>query len=138
MDALKQVQRQSDLPQIVLAAPSPRGFPGALHRRQQQARQDPDDGDHDEQLHQRESPTDCHGPTAPHSRTPPRERFPHAGPTSSIVAADESGNSERRSRDPDQTPPPIDEAERPPGGIRGPLDRRLGSGSRDRRRRRGG
>jgi hypothetical protein len=49
------VQRQAHLLQIVLALRPPRGFASRLHRRQEQGDQHADNGDHDQQLHQRES-----------------------------------------------------------------------------------
>ena len=45
------VHRQADLLEIVGALHPPRRLPGRLHRRQQQRNEDPDDGDHHQQLH---------------------------------------------------------------------------------------
>ena len=48
-------QREADLPQVVLARGSPGRFSGRLHRRQEQAHECADDGDHDQELDEREA-----------------------------------------------------------------------------------
>jgi hypothetical protein len=48
------VQGQADLPQVVLALGALGGGADLLDGGQEQADQDGDDGDHDEQFHQRE------------------------------------------------------------------------------------
>jgi hypothetical protein len=45
------VEGQGELLHVVGALTSPGGFPGGLHRGQQQRDQNPDDRDHDQQLH---------------------------------------------------------------------------------------
>jgi hypothetical protein len=47
-------QREADLPQVVLARGSTGGFAGRLHRRQEQAHERADNGDHDQQFNERE------------------------------------------------------------------------------------
>jgi hypothetical protein len=47
--------RQAQLPEVVRAAGHAGRFPGGLDRRQQQADQDADDGDHYQQLDQRKA-----------------------------------------------------------------------------------
>jgi hypothetical protein len=49
------MKRQADLPQVVLTLRSPRRFPSRLHGRKHQPDQDADDGNHDQQLDQRET-----------------------------------------------------------------------------------
>ena len=49
------VQRQSQLLEIVLALAAASGLAGGLHGRQKQRHQNGDDGNHDQQLDQRES-----------------------------------------------------------------------------------
>jgi hypothetical protein len=48
------VSRERHLLQLVGALHPPRRFAGRLHRRQQQRDQDANDGNHDEQFHERE------------------------------------------------------------------------------------
>jgi hypothetical protein len=45
----------SDLLEVVRAMRAAGRFSGRLNRRQQQSHQDPDDGDNDQQLHQRKT-----------------------------------------------------------------------------------
>ena len=52
------VGRERDLTQLILAGCAPRGFPGGLHRGQQQRDQDADDRNRDQQLHEREPDSD--------------------------------------------------------------------------------
>jgi hypothetical protein len=55
------VHRQPNLFEIVLALRPPARFTGCLYRRQQQRYQDADDGNHDQQLDERETPSDSDG-----------------------------------------------------------------------------
>ena len=61
------VARQPHLLELVDALGPPRRLARGLHRRQQQADEDPDDGNDDEQFHQRETPW---GPGRSPRRTP--------------------------------------------------------------------
>jgi hypothetical protein len=49
------LDRQTDLFQVIHALSAARSLPRGLHRRQEQRNQDPNDGDHDEQFHERET-----------------------------------------------------------------------------------
>src|SRR5262249_40776001 len=52
---------QADLFEVVLALSAVGGFPDLLHGGHEQADQDGDDGDHDEELNQRECPANLRG-----------------------------------------------------------------------------
>lgn len=71
------VQGQPDLPQIVAALDAPGGLPRRLHGREQEGRQQANDGDHDERLDQRKAP-----------RSPERvgEVIPPSGPPNTAEA----------------------------------------------------
>jgi hypothetical protein len=49
------VNRQTDLPHVVLAAGATGGFASRLNGRQQQPHQHANDGDHNKQLHERKA-----------------------------------------------------------------------------------
>jgi hypothetical protein len=53
------VQSQAKLPEFVRALNAAPRLAGRLHGRKQQRNQDPDDGDDDQQLYQRESTATC-------------------------------------------------------------------------------
>jgi hypothetical protein len=55
------VQRHAELLEVVLAARAAGRFAGGLNRRQQQANQNANDGDHDQQFDQRKPAMSLHG-----------------------------------------------------------------------------
>jgi hypothetical protein len=57
------VDGQADLPKVIGAGTATRGFAGGLHSRQEEADQDPDDGDDNQKLHERKcmAGTEVHG-----------------------------------------------------------------------------
>ena len=70
MRAVVIVHRQSNLLQIVQALGPPRRFPRRLNGGQQQGDQDADDGDHHQQLDQREGTRDARRGNATHGNAP--------------------------------------------------------------------
>jgi hypothetical protein len=54
------VQTEPDLLEVIAAAHPPSGFAGRLHRGQQQTNHHADNGDHDQQLDERERPPETH------------------------------------------------------------------------------